>query len=185
MKNFSLHSVRFTFRILKIEDVSDRYISWLNDSDINKFLETRFQVQTRESCESFVLAMQEDPSHYLFGIFDNESGLHIGNIKLGFIDANHKKAQISFFIGDKTFWGRRCAIESIECVTKWGFETLRLTRIEAGCYEENFASIRAFLRVGYIVEGFQRSAFKFEEQNIGCFLLGMISSDPFRDGING
>ena len=32
--------------------------------------------------------------------------MHIGNIKIGPIDVNNKSAELSYLIGDKSFWGK-------------------------------------------------------------------------------
>lgn len=170
-------SERLLFRTLDKEDVSERYLAWLNDPAVNQFLETRFTAQTRETCEKFVSDMKNDPASYLFGIFDKVTLEHIGNIKLGFINTNHKNAQLSFFIGSKDCWRKGYATESIISITKWGFDALRLERIEAGCYDANLGSLRALLKAGYSVEGFFRKSVLFEERRIGCFWLGIIKSD--------
>jgi RimJ/RimL family protein N-acetyltransferase len=176
--SISFSSERLAFRILEVCDVSNQYVHWLNDPEINRFLETRFTPHTKSSCENFVLAMQADAGSYLFGIFNKKTNAHIGNIKIGSINVNHKVGYISFFIGDKNSWGKGYGAESIHSVTQWGFKFLRLRRIESGCYEGNLAALRSFLKIGYTVEGFHRSSFEFEGHRVGCFILSMLDSDP-------
>lgn len=173
----SITSERLLFRTLSKEDVSERYLNWLNDSDVNRYLETRFTPQTMEACEKFVSDMEKDPASYLFGIFDKVTLEHIGNIKLGFINTHHQSAQLSLFIGEKSCWGKGYATESIRCLTQWGFDALGLERIEAGCYDSNLGSLRAFLKVGYSVEGFFRNSVVSDGRRIGCFWLGILKND--------
>ena len=172
-----IYSERLMFRILNKNDVSDRYIAWLNDHEVNRYLETRFSQQTRATCEAFVEMMADDSASYLFGIFDKITCSHIGNIKLGFINENHQSAQLSLFIGQKDCWGKGYATESIKSITKWGFDFIGLERVEAGCYDSNLGSLRAFLKVGYVVEGYQRSSVESNGQRIGCFNVAVIKSD--------
>lgn len=173
----AITSERLLFRTLSKEDVSERYLGWLNDPDVNQFLETRFTSQTREACEKFVSDMEKDAASYLFGIFDKETFEHIGNLKLGFINTHHLSAQLSLLIGKKSCWGKGYATESIRCITKWGFDVLKLERIEAGCYDTNMGSLRAFLKAGYSVEGFFRNSVIYEGRRIGCFWLGILRND--------
>jgi len=173
----TITSERLLFRTLGKEDVSERYLAWLNDSVVNQFLETRFTVQTRETCEKFVSDMENDSASYLFGIFDKVNLEHIGNIKLGFINTNHQSGELSLFIGEKSCWRKGYATESIGRITHWGFDELRLERIEAGCYDSNVGSLRAFLKAGYSVEGFFRKSVLFEGRRIGCFWLGILKND--------
>ena len=121
-----LYSERLSFKILTKQDVSDQYIGWLNNPEINRYLETRFNQQNKENCEIFVTTILNDPASYLFGIFDKKTCSHIGNIKLGFINRHHNTAQLSLFIGEKECWGKGYATEAIKCITQWGFNILGL-----------------------------------------------------------
>lgn len=167
-------SPRLRFRTLDTADVSEQYVSWLNDPEVNRFLETRFVCQSLESCAGFVAAMNRDPNSHLFGIFEQSTQCHIGNIKLGFIEKHHHSGQLSLLIGEKKCWGRGYATEAIRALTLWGFGALGLERIEAGCYEENIGSLRAFLKAGYSVEGYFRKSVVSDGRRVGCFWLGIL-----------
>lgn len=175
-----IFSERLQFRTLIKEDVSERYLGWLNDPEVNRYLETRFITQTRDACERFVSDMEKDHTSHLFGIFDKATLEHIGNIKLGFINSYYQSAQLSLFIGEKSYWGKGYATEAIRCITQWGLDTLNLERIEAGCYDSNLGSLRAFLKVGYSVEGFFRNSVVSEGQRVGCFWLGILKDDRIK-----
>jgi RimJ/RimL family protein N-acetyltransferase len=173
----STSSTRLTFRKLQNVDVSEKYVSWLNDPEVNRFLETRFFPQTLESCRQFVADMDRDPLSHLFGIFEKESHQHIGNIKLGFINKNHMSGQLSLLIGEKSCWRKGYATESIKTITQWGFNELGLHRVEAGCYDANLASLRAFLNAGYTVEGYFRKSVLLNGVRMGSFWLGILREE--------
>lgn len=170
-------SGRLYLRKLTVDDVTRRYADWLNDPDVNRFLETRHSVQSIESCRRFVEEANQDPNSHLFGIFLAENNVHIGNAKIGFVDQRYKTGQMSLFIGEKTCWGKGYAQEVIKLLTKIGFYDLGLERIEAGCYEKNMASLRAFLMVGYTVEGFFRKKYISDGERCGAFWLGLLKSE--------
>ena len=65
---------------------------------------------------------------------------HIGNLKIGPININHKTSEISYFIGDKKEWGKGYATESVKLAIKYSFDNLNLYKCIAGVYESNFAS---------------------------------------------
>ena len=50
---------RLIIRSLSLDDISDKYIAWLNDHEVNKYLETRFKVQDYNSCSEFVRRIQD------------------------------------------------------------------------------------------------------------------------------
>lgn len=176
--NIKIETPRLYLRTLLASDVSQAYVDWLNDSEVNRYLETRLTVHTLDSCGEFVRNCNSSKSEHLLGIFFKETNTHIGNAKLGFINDIHSRAQISLFIGDKAFWGRGLAKEVVHSVTEYGFDQIGLERIEAGCYEGNFSSLRVFLSVGYIVEGFFRShAVSDQGQRVGCFWMAILKHE--------
>ena len=176
----SITSERLLLRTLNSEDVTERYVGWLNDPQVNRFLETRFVTHTLESCRKFVSQMEQDPCSYLFGIFDKETLEHLGNVKLGFINPHHKKGQLSLLIGEKSIWGKGYATEAVRTITQWGFDELGLERIEAGCYETHLASKHIFLKIGYTVDGYFRSSVAFEGRRIGAFMLSILRNEPIK-----
>jgi [ribosomal protein S5]-alanine N-acetyltransferase len=170
---------RLNLREMRSEDVTQDYISWLNDPLINKALETRFAVQNKDSIQAFVTTQLANPDVFLLRIALSGCDTHIGNIKLGPINRNHASAQISLLIGTQEYQGQGFATEAIATVSAWAFGTLGLTRIEGGCYSDNFGSLRAFLKCGYIVEGYRRDAVVGTDgTRQGCFLFARLTSDP-------
>lgn len=172
-----IETERLFLRHLDASDATQAYAAWLNDPEINQYLETRHSLQTVESCRAFIEQCNADEGSYLFGVFLKETGLHIGNIKIGFINKVYQRGQLSLFIGEKSCWGKGFSSELVKAVTRYGFETLGLHRMEAGCYEDNLASLRVFLKAGYKVEGFLRDQVILNDQRMGCFWLGALKHE--------
>lgn len=147
----TLRSHRLELKALDPAGLDTAYAAWLNDPEINRYLEVRFEAQTPESIAQFVRAMNASTDNYLFGIFADLR--HIGNIKLGPIDRHHRRGEIGLLIGDRSWWGRGIGREVIGLVTDFAFDALKLHKVTAGCYAENEASHRAFLRAGWSDSG--------------------------------
>lgn len=173
----TIQTERLLLRPLVESDANQIYADWLNDLEVNQYLETRHRLQTIESCKTFISQCNADSCSHLFGVFLKETGQHIGNTKIGFINNIYKRGQISLFIGEKQHWGKSYSSELVQAVTQYGFEVLGLHRIEAGCYEENLASLRVFLKAGYTVEGFQRDQVYLNGKYMGCFWLGALKHE--------
>jgi RimJ/RimL family protein N-acetyltransferase len=140
-------------RLATLADCTLRYVNWLADSDVNVYLETRWSPQTLESVRAFVAGMLESRVDYLFAIMRASDDLHIGNIKVGPIHSVHAFADVSYFIGDRSCWGRGYATEAIRLATDFGFGRLGLHRVQAGCYDSNRGSLRALEKAGLRREG--------------------------------
>jgi len=150
--NGSIKTERLILCPLAPGDVLPRYVSWLNDPKINRFLEIRFVPQTIESVRQFINDVNRDPANLFYGIFTKDTESHIGNIKLGPINTHHRRADIGIVIGEKKYWGKGIATEAISAISDHAFNVLGLHKINAGFYSENTASGRAFLKAGFYEE---------------------------------
>ncbi len=54
------------------EDVCERYVAWLNDPQVNRFLEVRFQPQTLETGRTFVRSFYGSVEKYMWGVSTND-----------------------------------------------------------------------------------------------------------------
>lgn len=152
------------------------YVDWLNDCEINQYLESRHTLQNMSSVRQFIDNCNQHKDIHLFGIFTND-GMHIGNIKAGPEDNRNKKIDVGLMIGNKEYWGKNIGTEAIELITKYIFDNLDINRIEAGCYEDNIGSKKAFEKNGYSVEGFRKEAYLVDGHFQGCWYLGLIRKD--------
>lgn len=170
---------RLFLREVRLSDVTERYYGWLNDPLVNQYLETRFVPQSLESIAEFVKRMTGKQDEPFFAICTIDGREHIGNIKIGPINWRHRHADVSLLIGEKQYWGKGYATEAISLVTRFGFEVLNLSKLEAGCYNENEGSARAFEKCGYSREGLLRGHFLFNGRETDCIRLGLRAAGYF------
>ena len=157
-------------RILNKDDVTDNYVMWLNDYEVTKYTEQKYVEHHLKSVHDYVKQKYESGSDLLFGIFHHN--VHIGNVKLGPIKWQHKSTEISYFIGDKTYWGKGIASKVIKKVVEYGADILRLEKFNAGYHELNIGSARVFQKCGFCIEGVKKGDFIFEGRRINSILVG-------------
>jgi ribosomal-protein-alanine N-acetyltransferase len=150
---YFLESDLIYLREVRVSDVNEQYYNWINDPNINQFLETRFIPRSLDNIEQFVRNMDGKSDEILFAICTKENNTHIGNIKLGPINWIHRFADISLLIGDKNYWGKGIATEAINLISSFGFNELNLHKLKAGCYADNKGSEKAFIKAGFFIEG--------------------------------
>ena len=129
-------------KIISSKDVSSKYLNWLKSNEIMRFTEQYKKKHTFQSTINFVEEKLHSNCDLLFGIFFKNE--HIGNTKLGPINWNTKEAQISFFLGEKRFWGRGIMPKVINTILSYSFKSLKLSVIKAGYEEKNLASAKVF-----------------------------------------
>ena len=134
-------------RVISKKDVSLTYLNWLKNDEIMKFTEQNKKNHTLGSTIKFVEEKFQSKFDFLFGIFLNNN--HLGNIKLGPINWDKKDAQISFFLGEKKFWGKGIMFKVIKKLLSFAFQTLRLIEIKAGYDKKNIASAKIFKKCNF------------------------------------
>lgn len=140
---------RLLLRPLEAKDATPRYLAWMQDPWVNQYLESRFSEHSIDSLRDFIAAMNRSADNFLFGIFTQSGAEHIGNIKIGNINARHLHADVGLVIGDAAARGHGYASEAIGMVTDFAFSEIGLNKLFAGMYMDNAGSARAFLRAGY------------------------------------
>ena len=169
-----IYGERIYLRRLTEDDVSEAYVRWINDPDINQYLESRFYEQTIESTKAFIRSVTND-NNYQFGIFIKETDQHIGNIKIGSINHFHKYADIGFLIGEKEYWGKGIASEAIKLATDFAFNTLGLHKLWGGAYAPNVSSMKAFLKNEYVEEGVKKSQYLCNGVYVDDIMFGKVN----------
>lgn len=175
--NKQLHGHQIYLRQIELTDCNDTYVKWLNDPDVNQYLETKWSEQNIDSVCSFVKSQRENMHSILFAIITNVENRHIGNIKIGPIHPHYNHADISYFIGEKEYYHKGIATEAIKLVCKFGFNELNLHRIEAGAYDCAVGSWRALEKNGFIREAVFKEQILFNGSYIDVYRYAIIESE--------
>ena len=156
-------------------DITEDYINWMNDLDITRYTEQRFQTHTFESVSNFLKHMSSSKSNLFFGIFFDKK--HIGSIKIGSINFFHNTADISYLIGSKNSWGKGIATLSIKIMLSIGFKNLKLKKITAGVYKKNIPSIRVLEKNGFTCEGNLKQQFLCGQERVDGLIYAKFLSE--------
>lgn len=146
--NNILTGKKVSLRTCDEEYATEEYVNWLNDPQINQFLEIRFEKQTLKKIVDYINKMRDSENQIMFAMIESSNNKHIGNIQLTF-NWNHKRCSFGYFIGDKAFWGQEIAVEAIQLATKWAFETTDIVRMEGGVYSRNIFSLKTLMKAGF------------------------------------
>jgi len=164
-------------RSITLADCTDRYVNWLNDSEINEYLESRLSVQKKESVSQFVSSMIESDDNYMFAIVHKETGGRIGNVKIGPIHPVYKHAFVGYLIGDKNYWGKGLASEAVYLASKFCFDTLKLHKVNAGVIAPNIGSIKVLEKLGFQKEGSIRDDVLLDDKYIDVYKYGVLEKE--------
>jgi len=105
-----------------------------------------------ERIEKNVLLTKQD-SVYSFGIFLTDSKQLIGNVTLSEVArGNYQSCWIGYYL-DRKHNGKGYMTKAVKLVVDYGFNELKLHRIEAGVMPHNIRSIKVLEKAGFHKEG--------------------------------
>lgn len=166
---------RVILRILTLKDVTKKYVSWLNDYETMKFTEQKYLKHTLNSTINYVKKTKKSNNQILYGIYiKNKFNFnHVGNIKLGPINYNHKSSEISYFIGEKNFLKKGVGTEAIRKIIQIAKSKYKLSKLIAGTYSNNISSQRVLIKNNFIREANFKSQLMFEGKRINHYWYGL------------
>lgn len=138
---------RFILKPLKVTDVTDRYIGWLNDLSTNQFISAKL---SRTDLVKYIFERLNRDDVLFLGIFNKIDGIHIGNIKYEPIDLQQGYAVMGILIGDAIWRGKGVAAEVILASALWLNENKKINQVILGVSKLNIAAIRAYQKIGFI-----------------------------------
>ena len=137
-------------RPLQDDDIDERYLSWFRDPLVTRYLEAKNI--TRQEALDFLRYGQETKLRFQYAICVEDSGLHIGNVKIGDINRKTMVSELAIFLGDQYYWGRGFATATHRLAIKIAFEKLRIRKLHAGQHRGNDRALKACLRAGWKIE---------------------------------
>lgn len=161
-KNIVLKGKKTYLRPLQSTDLTEEYLNWINDPEVNKYLEVRHKKQTIDTLKGFYDQINSSEDSIIFAIIDNETKKHIGNIKLGPINWQHKNAVLGLMIGDKNFWRKGLGTEAVKLLLGYSFDILGLHKLSLGLIAENNIAFKLYKKVGFKEEGHMKEECFFE-----------------------
>lgn len=173
-KNSFLKKNKIYLRELQEADINDEYLKWLNDYEVVKYTESRFFPHSLESLSGYLENLKNN-SNVMFAIIEVSKDKHIGNIKLGNINWIHRTADIGIIIGNKDYWGKGVATESISLVVDYAFKRLNLRKITAGAYINNIGSIKAFKKNSFIQSYIEKNKCFYDGKYVDCITLELVN----------
>lgn len=152
----------YTLAPITDADITDKYLGWLNDPEVNRYLEVRFTPQTRETALAYVRSFYRDEEKYMWTIRPNGRPEPVGSITLAFFNRTHQTAEIGLMIGNRDYWGRGASTEALGLICEFAFERIGLRRLVAGSYAPNRGMNFTFKQLGFRIEGRLVQAFFLE-----------------------
>ena len=134
----------FTLRPFTMDLVGPRYLSWLHDPEVNRFLvgaHSGISIdQARDYCQQLVTSDKD----IFLAILANPNNQHLGNVRLGPIDANRHIGKFSIMIGEKSFRGIGLGTRIFRSCMRYYFEDIGVDKICVDVIKNHYAAVRIY-----------------------------------------
>lgn len=150
MGNIDLESERLIYKRVSVEHVSNEYVNWINDAEVNMYLETRGDY-TLDLLKAYI-EEQYKKETYFWAIHLKNSKKHIGNIKIDPLNVETNSGEYGILLGDKQSWGKGYAKEASFTIINYCFEKLKLSKITLGVIEDNINAVVLYKKMGFTID---------------------------------
>jgi hypothetical protein len=146
------------------EFINKRYISFLNDKRINKFLSTRLKKQNKNDCLNYFNKF-DFKKNFFFGIFDYHSKKLIGTITARL--KNKNQCVLGNMIGDYKYIGSKQSTQSFNMFLCFVFDYFKVSNVIAGTNKFNLSSNFNLIKNGFkIFKKTKYFHFKLNKKNL-------------------
>ena len=175
MKNIDLESERLIFKRLSREHISADYVDWLNDTEVNMYLETRGDY----TIDLLKLYIEEQYKNevYFWAIHLKDSNKHIGNIKVDPIDLKVNSGEYGILMGDKLNWGKGYAKEASIRIISYCFKELKLSKITLGVIENNVKAAFLYKKMGFIIDDVKKDVGIYNQKMCNSLRMSLNAED--------
>jgi ribosomal-protein-alanine N-acetyltransferase len=135
-----------------IEETRSVIEPWIADNKLNQI-------------KNYTFAIEDKVSEKFIGLF----GLKLGNEK-------YKRGEVWYKL-HRNYWKKGYGTESLKAIINFGFETLKLHRIQAGCAVNNIGSIKVLEKAGMIKEGRRRQVLPLKTGWSDNFEYSILETD--------
>lgn len=180
----------FAQKNFPVIDLGDYILREKRDSDVENF----FRYYTDPEVNKFIMCEMprdlEDARrelNYWRNVFYQNDGIYfaiarkdndqlIGSIGLTTYNSYHNRIELSYDLA-KEYWRMGICNAAIRAVIKYGFEQLRINRIEAFTSTENIPSKNLLLKCGFALEGILRQHRYHRGNYVDAYSFSLLRQD--------
>jgi RimJ/RimL family protein N-acetyltransferase len=161
--NFKVVSKFFYFEPINKKYLNKKYLNWLNNPNINRFLSSVTKRNTTKDLYEKINSLRKNNGE-LFSIHKKKDSIHIGNLTISNFKKNNS-ITYGLMIGDKKSQEVGAGGYVILMFASLSFDYLKCKKIFAGCKVDNYKSINTLKTIGFSSKGIKNNFEYFELSN--------------------
>jgi RimJ/RimL family protein N-acetyltransferase len=158
-------------------DFAATMFSWMQDPDVSANIGLS-HTPTLEKTLEWIDNAALGESVWAYGIFLNAR--HAGNVVIDQIDRNLGAARLSVYVGTREARGDGVGLTGMYRALRDGFVERDLHKVWLTVHVRNSAAIRAYIALGFQVEGILRDGFLLNGERLPAMYMGLLREDFLR-----
>ncbi len=157
---------------------AENFFRYYTDPEVNKFIMCEMPRDVEEARREL---------HYWRNIFYRNDGIYfaiarkyddqlIGSIGLSTYNSYHSRIELSYDLA-KEYWRQGICNAAIQAIIKYGFEQMKINRIEAFTSTDNIPSKNLLLKCGFTLEGTLRQHRYHRGHYVDAFSFSLLRQD--------
>lgn len=179
MNKIELNTIRLKLRLVELADLTDVHTlhSLPETDEFNTLGIPKSIDETKAIMEDWVSDNQkQEVKNYTFAIARITTNQFIGLIALKLGNKQLRTGEVWYKL-HLNYWGQGFGTEALNKILDFGFEHLKLHRIEAGCAVDNIGSIKVLEKAGMIREGRKRQVLPLKSGWSDNFIYAITETD--------
>jgi RimJ/RimL family protein N-acetyltransferase len=150
---------------------------WYADPEIARLARYQESPMRPEEIERFFAARVVGADALAMAVHERTTGRLIGTCAFSQMDADNGSALYHITIGEADAWGHGFGTEATSLMMDHAFGTLGLHRVALFVFEFNERAIRAYQRVGFVLEGRARQSIRRDGRWWDELAMSMLDAD--------
>jgi len=177
MRNFIFDKLEGSLVELSLftqSDITQEYISWLNDFNVVKFSNQRFIKHDFDSCQNYLSTFENNDNLFIL-IRTKKDKKAIGTMT-AYYNKQHRVVDFGILIGDISEWGNGYGQDAWNSLISWANEVNNIRKITAGTVSTNFGMLKIIKKSGMILEATKKRHEIVENKEVDVHYFCMFKS---------
>ena len=151
---------------------------WNHDPEVMRWMQDGYP-QSRSRVARWLTEelARNEYGDLLLGVEARADSRLIGLVRLHGTEPELGIAELDIYLGEKDYWGRGYATDTVRTVCRYGFDKMRLHKITLTVVTENEAAFRAYQKVGFVEEGRLRQVFRRDGRWYDQYTMGLLEGE--------
>ncbi len=125
--------------------VDEAYLRWMNDPEVTRYLQARFEPRDMANLRAFVAGF-DHRDRFIFGVHADDRFIGTGTLR---VNPNHRFSSIGYLIGETDYWRGEISLDVCRTLLDFVFFERNVRKVVEPTTENHVASNFNFKRLGF------------------------------------